>query len=111
MALCTRTIATAVTSMTLTTSDYNVLSLVHEYMNATDKRSITYDSLIAFAKKHAKTAYKTETIQRSLRRLAIYGFFERRYVPSYQTKKRIVIYVPTQRFYVFFNFFNKGARQ
>ncbi|MEM3937341.1 MAG: hypothetical protein QW373_01970 [Desulfurococcaceae archaeon] len=95
--------------MSLTTTDYSVLLLVHEYLTALNKKTVTYDGLVVFAKKSRKTEYKSETIQRCLRKLAEHGFFERRYVPSYQTGKRIVIYIPTRRFHEFFN--NKSVRQ
>ncbi|MEM4958837.1 MAG: hypothetical protein QXX12_03065 [Nanopusillaceae archaeon] len=92
----------------LNASDYAVLSLVYEYLNATGKRAVTYDSLVAYAKKYKKTEYKSETIQRCLRKLAEAGFFERRYVTSYTTQSRIVIYIPTRRFH---EFFNKSVRR
>ncbi|MEM3975046.1 MAG: hypothetical protein QW320_11815 [Ignisphaera sp.] len=88
--------------MTLTASDYAVLSLAYEYLSTMNKRAVTYDSLTAFAKKYKKTEYKNETIQRCLRRLAELGFFERRYVSSYTTNSRIVLYIPTPKFYSFF---------
>ncbi|MEM3964817.1 MAG: hypothetical protein QW584_03745 [Thermofilaceae archaeon] len=86
----------------LNASDYAVLSLAYEYLTTQNKRAITYDSLVAFAKKYKKTEYKNETIQRCLRRLAELGFFERKYVPSYATNSRIVLYIPTPKFYSFF---------
>ncbi|MEM4593239.1 MAG: hypothetical protein QW196_07555 [Sulfolobales archaeon] len=92
----------------LNASDYAVLSLVYEYLNATGKRAVTYDSLVAYAKKYKKTEYKSETIQRCMRKLAEAGFFERRYVASYSTGKRIAVYIPTRRFY---EFFSKSVKQ
>ncbi|MEM4847001.1 MAG: hypothetical protein QW794_04505 [Thermosphaera sp.] len=86
----------------LNASDYAVLSLVYEYLQQTSKRTVTYDSLVAYAKKYKKTEYKSETIQRCMRKLAEHGFFERKYVTSYTTNKRIVIYIPTQKFNEFF---------
>ncbi|MEM4557868.1 MAG: hypothetical protein QW251_03650 [Desulfurococcaceae archaeon] len=88
--------------MTLTTSDYAVLTLVYEYLREMNKKAITYDGLTTYAKKRKRTEYKNETIQRSLRRLAEHGFFDRKYVTSYSTSRRIVLYVPTRKFDEFF---------
>lgn len=83
-------------------TDYAILSLVYDYINAMNVKALTYDSLISFAKKYKKTTYKVETIQRTLRKLANCGFFERRYIVSYTTESRIVLYIPTRKFYEFF---------
>lgn len=88
--------------MSLTMSDYVVLQLVYDYINTTKVKAVTYDSLTSFAKKYKKTNYKVETIQRSLRKLASNGFFERRYVISRTTESRIVLYIPTRKFHEFF---------
>lgn len=87
----------------MTTVDYAVLSLVYEYLTTLNKKAVTYDSLIAFAKKHKKTVYRDETITRTLRRLAEHGYFDRKYVNSYNNPRaKIVIYMPTENFWKFF---------
>lgn len=87
----------------LTATDYAVLTVVYEYLRETNKSIITYDGLIGYIKARRKLPYKSETIQKSLRNLARAKFFERRYVSSYNNpRSRVALYIPTDKFYEFF---------
>ncbi|MEM1703534.1 MAG: hypothetical protein QXQ31_05730 [Zestosphaera sp.] len=90
----------------MTLSEHAVLELVKNYIQSTKRTAFTYNSIKWFASRI--NFYKTygltdRTIDRTLRRLAEAGFFNRKKlrVRDYKTGrlKKIVVYTPTRLFY------------
>ncbi|MEM4889697.1 MAG: hypothetical protein QXJ64_09695 [Thermosphaera sp.] len=92
--------------MTLSLSQHAVLELVKNYIQSTKRTAFTYNSIKWFA---ARTGFyrrydiSDRTIDRTLRKLAELGFFNRKKlrVRDYKTGrlKKIVVYTPTRLFY------------
>lgn len=88
----------------LSNAERAVASLVFYYLKTYDRRAFTYDSIKSYAARvgfYRKSRLTDRTLDRTLRRLAALGFFERR------RRGRTVVYIPTLAFWELFQDLSK----
>ncbi len=79
---------------------YVVLLIVKQYIDDTGRESFTYNNIKVYAAReglYRKYSITDRTLDRALRKLAEMEYFQR----EYYRKKRIVVYRPTPRFWIF----------
>ncbi len=82
-------------------SEYRVMLLIRDYLNETGYHGFTYNGIKQYAYKTGfYREYSDRTLDRTIRKLAEYGFLDRIVKPSIKNPRRnVVVFYPTPKFW------------